>query len=145
VTTDAAPSEVAGALIVAIGLLRRRLHQVPVAGELSIPERAALSRLDRGGPATAAELARLEQISPQSVGVTVATLHERGLVKRHPDPDDGRRMVLSLTSSGRAMIADRRHARTEQVAAAISAEFSRTEINRLMAAMPLLERLADAI
>ena len=60
--------EVAAALHVSIGLLRWRLRQVQAAGELTLPERSALARLDRGGPATPSALARLEQISPQSHG-----------------------------------------------------------------------------
>ena len=61
-----------GAAVVRMGLLRRRLRQVPVAGALTFPETAALGRLDRGGPAAAADLARQEQISPQSMGATLS-------------------------------------------------------------------------
>ena len=81
--------EVAAALQMSIGLLRRRLRQVRPEGELTLPEIAALARLDRAGPATASALARLEQISPQSMGATLAGLEARGLVARSPDPDDG--------------------------------------------------------
>jgi hypothetical protein len=63
--------DLAAALYDGIALAARRLRQVKAAGELSLPERAALSRLDRGGPATAAELARAEQISPQGMAVTL--------------------------------------------------------------------------
>ena len=66
--------DVADALRVSIGLLLRRLRQVPTEGELTLPESSALTRLDRGGPATASALARLEQISPQSMGATLAGL-----------------------------------------------------------------------
>ena len=64
--------EVAAALQMSIGLLRRRLRQVRPEGELTLPEISALARLDRGGPATASALARVEQISPQSMGATLA-------------------------------------------------------------------------
>ena len=37
-------------------------------------------------PATPGELAKLEQISPQSMGATLASLEARGLVQRRPDP-----------------------------------------------------------
>ena len=94
--------QVAAALRVSIGLLLRRLRQAPVPGELTLPESAALTRLDRGGPATASALARLEQISPQSMGATLGALEARGLVERRPDPQDGRRVVMSVTEAGRA-------------------------------------------
>src|SRR5262249_12828725 len=92
--------EVAGALRVTIGLLVRRLRQVEGPGDLTLPERSALARLDRGGPAAPSQLARQEQISPQSMGATVAALESRGLVVRRPDPEDGRRAVISVTKAG---------------------------------------------
>src|ERR1700690_2307768 len=92
--------EVAGALMVSVGLLVRRLRQVQTEGELTIPERSALARLDRGGPMTATELAKIEQISPQSMGATLGALEASGLVVRRPDPDDGRRAVITMTRAG---------------------------------------------
>ena len=71
--------QVAAALRVSIGLLLRRLRQVRVEGELSLPESSALVRLDRSGPATPSELAKREQISPQSMGATLAALQARGV------------------------------------------------------------------
>ena len=58
------------------GLLVRKLRQAPPEGELTLAESSALSRLERGGPATSSDLARLDRISPQSMGVTVAALLE---------------------------------------------------------------------
>jgi len=116
--------EVAAALRVSIGLLLRRLRQVQVEGELTLPESSALTRLDRGGPTTPSELAKLEQISPQSMGATLAALEARGLVGRRPDPRDGRRVVLSVTEAGRAVLLDKRNARAEQLAKALSAGFT---------------------
>ncbi|MFC1432478.1 MarR family winged helix-turn-helix transcriptional regulator [Streptacidiphilus sp. N1-3] len=136
---------VAGALQVSIGLLRRRLRQTQADGELTLPETAALARLDRSGPATSSALAKLEQISPQSMGATLGALESRGLVQRRPDPEDGRRVVISLTTSGRQALQKRRTARTEQLAQALSTGFSKEELGQLMAAAPLLERLAQSI
>ena len=137
--------DVAAALRVSIGLLLRRLRQVRVPGELTVPETSALARLDRNGPATSSELARVEQISPQSMGATLSTLEARGLVARDPDARDGRRVVLSVTEAGRQLLRDKRDARTEQLAGALAAGFTREELDQLMAAAPLLERLAQGI
>src|ERR1039458_10318059 len=137
--------EVAAALQMSIGLLRRRLRQVRPEGELTLPEIAALARLDRSGPATASALARLEQISPQSMGATLAGLEARGLVARSPDPDDGRRIVLSVTGAGQQVLRDKRSARAGQLAQALSAGFTAAELAQLRAAAPLLERLAQSI
>jgi DNA-binding MarR family transcriptional regulator len=141
----AGPDEVASALRVSIGLVVRRLRQVRVEGELTLSESSALARLDRGGPATASALARLEQISPQSMGATLAALEGRGLIDRAADPEDGRRVVLSVTPAGRGVLSSRRAARTERLSQALSTEFTTTELEQLLAAAPLLERLAQRI
>ncbi len=138
-------SEVAGALRVSIGLLLRRMRQARVEGELTLPESSALARLDRGGPATASALARLEQISPQSMGVTLGTLEAKGLIERRADPGDGRRVVLSVTEAGLRLLRGKRNARAEQLAKALSAGFTPSELQVLAAAAPLLERLAQTI
>jgi DNA-binding MarR family transcriptional regulator len=137
--------DVAAALRVSIGLLLRRLRQVGVPGELTVPETSALARLDRNGPATSSELARTEQISPQSMGATLSALEARGLVARDPDARDGRRVVLSVTETGRQVLGDKRDARTGQFARALYAGFTLDELKQLMAAAPLLERLAQSI
>ena len=144
-TEDPDVGQVAAALRVSIGLLLRRLRQVRVEGELTLPESSALVRLDRGGPTTPSDLAKLEQISPQSMGATLAALEARGLVERRPDPRDGRRVVLSVTEAGREVLLDKRNARARQLAQALSAGFTPAELRQLMAAAPLLERLAQSI
>ena len=137
--------EVAAALRVAIGMLYRRLQQTSPEDELTLAESSTLSRLERGGPASSSELARHDRISPQSMGVTVAALLERGLIERSRDPEDGRRIVLSVTSEGRRTVHDKRGARTELIAAALRDGFTGDELSRLMTASALLERLAEKL
>ena len=138
-------TEVAGALRVAVGLVVRKLRQAPYAGELTLAESSALSRLERGGPGTSSDLARVDRISPQSMGVTVAALLDRGLIERNRDPEDGRRIVLSVTEAGRRTLRDKRGARTEHIAAALRDGFSHDELRQLEGATALLERLAEKL
>jgi DNA-binding MarR family transcriptional regulator len=138
-------NEIAAALRLSIGLLLRRLRQVKAEGELTLPETSALARLERGGPTTASALAKLEQISPQSVGATLAGLEARGLVQRSPDPEDGRRIVLSVSNAGSRVLGDRRNAMVERLAEALASGFAPAELDQLMAIAPLLERLAQSI
>ena len=135
----------AAALYLSVGLFKRRLRQMPAEGELSLPESSALRRLERGGPATVTALARAEQISVQSMGATLSTLEARGLIERHPDPADGRRSVMSVTEAGLAALSDKRNARIAQLARALAAGFTPAELGQLMAAAPLIERLAENI
>jgi DNA-binding MarR family transcriptional regulator len=138
-------ADVARALQVSIGLLKRRWRQPAAEGELTLPELSALSRLDRRGPMTSAALAKLEQISPQSMGATLARLEARGQVERSSDPHDGRLVVISISPAGLRALWNRREARTEQLAQALSSGFTPSELRQLMAVAPLIERLAQKI
>ena len=143
--TDQEVEEVAAALYLSVGLFKRRLRQLSAPGELSLPESAALRKLERGGPATVTALAKAEQISAQSMGATLGTLEARGLVKRQSDPADGRRAVMSVTESGLSALSDKRNARIAQLTQALAAGFTPEEMGQLMAAAPLIERLAESI
>jgi DNA-binding MarR family transcriptional regulator len=79
------------------------------------------------------------------MGATLAALESRDLVERSPDPQDGRRIVLSVTAAGLRLLRHRRTARTAQLAHALSSGFTRTELAALQAAAPLIERLAQSI
>jgi DNA-binding MarR family transcriptional regulator len=142
---DPDPVEVASALRVSIGVVTRRLRQSPLRDDLTAPEMSALSRLERDGPATPSVLARAEQITPQGMGTTLSGLVRRGLVARRPDPEDGRRTVMSLTEDGRQVVRTKRSARTQQLADVLSDRFTREELEILRAAAPLIGRLGEAL
>jgi DNA-binding MarR family transcriptional regulator len=136
---------VASALQVSIGLFVRRLRQSSVQPELSQPEISALSRLERAGSATTSDLARVDRITPQAMGATLAALEERGLVERRPDPSDGRRVAMSVTTAGQETLRNKRSARTEQLAQALESGFTQAEVATLLAAAPLIERLGESL
>ena len=142
---DPGVDDVAAALQMSIGLCIRQLRQMQAQGDLSLPEVSALKRLDRSGPSSVTELAKAEQISVQSMGTTLGALEARGLVERHPHPNDGRRSVLSITKSGSRVLGDKHNGRAEQLAKALSTGFSPAELRQLMAAAPLIERLAQSL
>ena len=144
-TVEQEAGEVAAALYLSVGLFKRRLRQMPAEGELSLPESSALRRLERGGPTTVTALANAEQISVQSMGATLHTLEAQRLIARHPDPADGRRSVMSVTEAGLVALNDKRNARIAQLARVLAAGFTPQELGQLMAAAPLIERLAENI
>lgn len=137
--------EIALRLRVALGLLRRHLELIQVDEELSLPETSALVRLEGSGPITSAALARLERISPQSMGATLGALEARGLVERSADPNDGRQSFVSVTKNGRHALRARRDAKVRAVAKALADSFTSREQKQLAAAAPLFERLARAL
>jgi DNA-binding MarR family transcriptional regulator len=63
-------------------------------------------------------------------------------VNREADPQDGRRVVMSLTAAGRSALNARRSALSRRVATALSEGFTADERAQLLDAVPLLQRLA---
>jgi DNA-binding MarR family transcriptional regulator len=138
-------NSVAAALRVGISLFVRRLRQSSVPADLSLSEISALSRLDRAGSSTTSELARFDQITPQAMGATLAALEDRGLVERRPDPSDGRRVTMSVTTAGLQALRNNRSAQIEQLAKVLASGFTQAEIETLRAAAPLIERLGESL
>jgi DNA-binding MarR family transcriptional regulator len=137
--------ETASRLRTAIGAFKRRIREGSGEGELSIPQLTALSRLARLGPMTTAGLARREQISPQAMGATIASLEKLGLVARSADATDGRLSILGLTPEGLAGVLSGRNAVVDRMVGIFDESFTDAEIEILAAAAPLIERLADLL
>jgi DNA-binding MarR family transcriptional regulator len=129
----------AGELRLVLGQLVRRLR-----AEYSFPvaQASVLSRLDREGAQTTSALAAAERVRPQSMAQTLAELETAGLIDRRPDPADGRRVLIELTPGGRERVLGARGHREDWLAAAIAAELDPQEQQTLLAAVPLLRRLA---
>ena len=79
------------------------------------------------------------------MGAVVASLEGRGLVKRHRDRSDGRRVRLTVTTAGREVAELRRTPRGEQLAEGLSSGFTDEELEQLVAIAPLLGRLAGSL
>jgi len=139
------PAQIATDLRAALGPLVRRLRQFKADDELTLSQTSALARLDREGPATASELAAGEGIRPQSMFTIIGALQERGLVAREPDPHDGRRIVVSVTATGREGLHGARTEKARRLTAAVADELTPSEQRQLAAALPLLARIARRV
>ncbi len=126
----------------AIGLLVRRVRAAAASHELSLTEAAILSRLERDGPATIADLARAERMRPQSMGTTIAVLDEMGLVERRRHPTDGRQVNIGLTAKGFVVRKSAREAKRTWLAQAI-ARLDGTEQETLFRAGEIIRRLVQ--
>src|SRR5579872_5867252 len=126
----------------AVGLLLRRVRAAAASHELSLTESSVMARLSREGPATTADLARAENVKPQSMGATVAALEERGLVERKPHPTDGRQVNIELTVKGAAVRNSAREAKRTWLAQAV-AELEEGEKETLFKAGEIIRRLLE--
>ncbi|MCR6484631.1 MarR family transcriptional regulator [Amycolatopsis sp. OK19-0408] len=105
---------------------------------------AVLSRLYRAGTHTPTALAEAERLQPQSLTRILAWVTERELVTRAPDPEDGRRSLVSITPAGLAVLREYSVQRERWLAAALERTLSPTERQLLKLASELLVRVADA-
>jgi len=143
ITANAQPLEATVAeLSRAVGLLLRRLRAESNADELTWSQTVALSHLEQAGAMTTAELARAEQVKPQSMGATLAELEREGLVARQPHPTDGRQVLFALTSEGVRARRKRSAAKQKWLLDAMGA-LDTSEQRTLIAAAELLKRLAE--
>jgi DNA-binding MarR family transcriptional regulator len=128
-----------------LGRLKRRLRQPDDADEITLPQASVLSRLAREGPMTPGALAAADRVRPQSMSTTLSAMEAQGLVARRADPDDGRRVVIALTLVGDQALQGTRRLREERLGRAIADHLTPEEQQTLIAALPLLDRLADAL
>lgn len=133
-------------LAVAIKRLRGRLREAAWASGVPLPiaQLALLKRLRDGGPSTAVALAAAEHVSHQAIGQNLAALKRGGLVRTAPDPNDGRKSLVSITARGSRLVAAAVASRDAWLAHAIERSVPAGERPQLERAIALLERLADA-
>ena len=61
---------------------------------------AALSKLNETGPCSQNQLGRLTAMDVATIKGVIDRLTARGLTETSPDPEDGRRLLVSLTRAG---------------------------------------------
>ncbi len=92
--------------------LLRRAHQrassiflsVLADAQLTPTQFFAMARLHETGKLSQNRLGRLAAMDPATIQGVIRRLQERGFIERLPDPNDRRRMVLSLSPMGRATV-----------------------------------------
>jgi DNA-binding MarR family transcriptional regulator len=123
--------------------LRRKLRELATADDLTPSETAVLIRLIKDGPASTSQLAGAERVRPQSMATTLSGLDRHGLIERKPDPEDGRRQLITLTPRGRKHAESDRKVRDEWLVLAMQDRYTEHERQVINEALSLLQRLTD--
>jgi DNA-binding MarR family transcriptional regulator len=80
--------------------VRAELDALVRPSDITTLQYTALTVLEGHPDLTAARLARHSFVTDQSMADMVTTLLNRGLIERHRDPADRRRLVIALTPAG---------------------------------------------
>jgi DNA-binding MarR family transcriptional regulator len=147
--TDACPggtgsrAELATRARLVVLRLARRLRRTADGG-LTATQLSALATIETRGPLRLGDLATIEGIAPPTVSRLVDHLEGARLVRRQTDARDGRSYLVALTPAGEALLAELRTTGTRLLAGAM-ASLDEDDQAALVAAVPVLERLLDAL
>lgn len=75
-----------------------------IGANLTPTQWAALSKLAETGPCSQNQLGRLTAMDVATIKGVIDRLSARGLTETSPDPDDGRRLLVSLTRAGQQAV-----------------------------------------
>jgi DNA-binding MarR family transcriptional regulator len=119
-----------------------RPTEASLAANLTPTRVAVLLNTVRNGPIRLSEVAEQEGLNPTLLSRTVANLAQDGLVSRTADQSDRRSAWLDATPAGRELAERIRAERTRAVEVAL-AELPPEDRDRIEAALPALEELAQ--
>ena len=138
--------QTAAELTKAMTRLRARLRSETAPDEMpwTWSQLMTLSRIVDQGPTTASALAQAEHVRRQSMAETLAALRAHDLIVAEPDPNDGRKTLISATDAARALMPTIPAAREAWLAGALRSLLQPGEQQILLQASAIMNRIADA-
>ncbi len=83
--------------------VRLALDRALAKEDMTYPQQSALTMIRAYEAVSAADLARLTMLTPQTINGIVRGLELRGAIRKEPDPVNGRILRLIITEEGRAL------------------------------------------
>ena len=139
---NSATTDPAALLLRAMLTLGRQVRAARPDGALSLSALGILGSLNRRGPMVASQLALEERLKPQSLTRLLADLEESLLISRKRSELDRRAITITLTPKGRDALREDMSARREWLETAIAQMLEPAERDTILAASPLMIRLA---
>ena len=130
-------------LRIAVMRLSRRMRLERVDGDVSDGQLSVLFVLAKHGPQTLTSLSEHDRVSPPSMNRTVNRLVESGLVARDSSPDDGRKVLISLTAQGDEIVRETKRRRAAWFSRHL-AQLTPAQRDAIYAATSALSELADS-
>lgn len=94
-----------------VGFILRQVSQrhtaifaAAIGSQLTATQWAALSKLAEAGPCSQNQLGRLTAMDVATIKGVIDRLTARGLTETGPDSKDGRRLLVTLTRAGQALV-----------------------------------------
>jgi DNA-binding MarR family transcriptional regulator len=134
-------TEQAARLRLAVNRMARRLRQ-EANTQLGPASIAALATIERSGPLTPSEVARIEGIQRPTATRILSRLTEAGLVSRTTDPSDGRSSIVQVTADGRKTLNRLRRRKTAYLARTMRA-LPDDDVATLTRAAEILEQVLE--
>lgn len=127
-----------------VGRLSRRLRPTLAGTGMTPTGLSVLATVVRRGPLRISRLAEAEGLNPTMLSRVIADLADAGLLRRVPDPDDGRAALVEATAAGRRLHARIRDERDDALSV-ILAELEDEQRAALEPALEVLEQVAERL
>ncbi|HZY77495.1 MAG TPA: MarR family transcriptional regulator [Jatrophihabitantaceae bacterium] len=135
-------AELAAQLRPSLLRLTRIVRNQRVDMSVTLTQLSAMGTLKKHGPMSAGELATCERVQPPSMTKVLASLEERGLVRRDTHPSDRRQVIVAITDEGLALLDSERRSRDAWLSQRLSG-LSAEERALIRKVIPVLDKLAD--
>jgi DNA-binding MarR family transcriptional regulator len=135
-------AELASQLRPALLRLTRLVRNQRVDMSVTLTQISAMGTLRKHGPMSAGELASCERVQPPSMTKVLASLEERGLVRRETHPSDRRQVIVAITDAGLALLDSERQSRHAWLSQRLG-ELTAEEREIIRKVIPVLDKLAN--
>jgi DNA-binding MarR family transcriptional regulator len=141
-TSRLTAAELSAALRPSLLRLTRILRNQRVDLSVTLTQLSAMATLSKKGPMSAGELAAFERVQPPSMTKVLASLEDKGLVRRDAHPTDRRQAIIVLTDAGARLLESERRQRDAWLSQRL-ARLTPDERARLRDVIPVLDKLAE--
>jgi DNA-binding MarR family transcriptional regulator len=141
-STKLSGAELSAALRPSLLRLTRIIRNQRVDMSVTLTQLSAMGTLSKKGPMSAGDLAACERVQPPSMTKVLASLEEKGLVRRDSHPTDKRQAIIVLTAAGEALLDSERRQRDAWLSQRVG-RLSAAERDALRDVIPVLDKLAE--